>query len=561
MTYDELMQMLQASQTGWDQAAGGMRIDSEGRRLMPGDIGYDAAPDPRGDRNAFSNGQTGNLGTFYGYDPTADAFSVAQGDSTSGIQRWNVDQNGTTDLGFEDIDRNGKWKQGVGTMAALLAGGSAAAYGAGLMGAAGGAASGAGSAGAGGLFADGATVSAINEAGGMGAFGSGGLGTAPAMATGSGAITADIAAQQALAQGIPADQLVQTMDGRVIDGVYRTGAEIGAMPGDMPPGVLTPDGGIDWGKLSQAAGGTGGIDWGKLLGQGASSLLSNGGLLSAGLGALAGVAGNGDMNSSTNSSSSSTGNQQSSSTGSSSTALAPWLQGYAQDYVSRAQQLAGSTSNGALDTAGGLLSQYATQGNPLVNAATAQQQNVIAGGLLGSNPYIDQVAQNIGNRMGDAYATGTRAGTFTGFNGDGNSVLGKSAFGQTLGNQDRAFADSLGSTMSNLYMGNYNTERAAQDAASRNSINLANFGVNNALNLGNFGAQAWQRPFAANQQYGAALNPAFGSQTNSAQTGNASTTQNATGQQNQNIQAPNNWMAGLGGAAMGAGMYRNILRG
>jgi hypothetical protein len=120
-----------------------------------------------------------------------------------------------------------------------------------------------------------------------------------------------------------------------------------------------------------------------------------------------------------------------------------------------------------------------------------QQQNVIGGGMLGSNPYIDQVAQNIGNRMGEAYATGTRAGTFDRFSGDGNSPLGKSAFRQTLGNQDRAFGDALGSTMSNLYMGNYTQERAAQDAAARGSTGLANFGVQNAGLLGQSGADAF----------------------------------------------------------------------
>jgi hypothetical protein len=252
---------------------------------------------------------------------------------------------------------------------------------------------------------------------------------------------------------------------------------------------------------------------------------------------VAGIAGNGDMNSSQSTSSSNT------------QGLAPWMQGHASDFVNRAAQMSylpQFQTNNALETGRGLLSNTATQGDPLVNAARAQQQNVIGGGMLNSNPYLNQVASNIGDRMGEAYATGTRAGTFSAFNNDGNSVLGKSAFGQTLGNQDRAFGDSLGATMSNLFANNYNQERSAQDNASRASLGFGQFATNNAQNLYNMGTQDWQRPFSALQFYGNAINPAFGSQTT------------GTGTQTQNIQAPNNWMAGLGGAALGAGMARSI---
>lgn len=117
--YQDLMQMLQAYQAQYDQNAGGMRIDSEGRRLMPGDPGYEEATDPRGDRNSFSNGLTGNQGVTYAFDPATNSFRIAQGDATSGIQRYNLDANGLQDLGFENIDRNGKYNQNLGAMAAI----------------------------------------------------------------------------------------------------------------------------------------------------------------------------------------------------------------------------------------------------------------------------------------------------------------------------------------------------------------------------------------------------------------------------------------------------------
>lgn len=117
--YQDLMQMLQAYQAQYDQNAGGMRIDNEGRRLIPGDPGYEEATDPRGDRNSFSNGLTGNQGVTYAFDPATNSFRIAQGDSTSGIQRYNLDANGLQDLGFENIDRNGKYNQNLGKMAAI----------------------------------------------------------------------------------------------------------------------------------------------------------------------------------------------------------------------------------------------------------------------------------------------------------------------------------------------------------------------------------------------------------------------------------------------------------
>lgn len=113
------MQQLLAYQSQYDSSEGGMRIDDEGRRLIPGDPGYDQAIDPRGDRNSWNNGLTGNQGVTYSYDPAGDVFRIAQGDSTSGIQRFQVNQSGLQDLGFEHIDRNGKYNRNLGTMAAI----------------------------------------------------------------------------------------------------------------------------------------------------------------------------------------------------------------------------------------------------------------------------------------------------------------------------------------------------------------------------------------------------------------------------------------------------------
>jgi hypothetical protein len=305
----------------------------------------------------------------------------------------------------------------------------------------------------------------------------------------------------------------------------------------------------------------GGIDYARLL--------SNPALLAAGAGALAGIAGNDDITSTqmqtgtSSGSANTTGGQTGTTATQSMQGLAPWLQGYAQDYVGRAQQLANApTSNQYLDRAGSLLMGSAD--DPLVQAARAQQQAVIGGGMLNANPYVDQVARGIGERMGDAYAVGTRANTAGRFNNDGNSVAAKSAFGQTNFLNDRAFGDSLGQAMSGLYMGNYNNERAAQDAASRNSLAFGSYGQQAANSLSNFGQQDWMRPILQNQAYGQAINPAFGSQSNA--TGN--TAQNSwqnllsnnqtNNQTSSTVQAPNNWMAGTGGALSALSIYNML---
>lgn len=305
-----------------------------------------------------------------------------------------------------------------------------------------------------------------------------------------------------------------------------------------------------------------------------ATLLRNPALLAAGAGALAGIAGNSDIRSSntTTGNAATTGTTTGTTTGntnqSSSQSLAPWLQGYAQDYVSRAQQQAGMpSSNATMDAARGLLTTGATQGDPLVNAARGQQANVIGGGLLGGNPYLDQVAANVGRQMGDAYALGTRGAITSAFNQSGSDPRFNSAYGQMVGKADENFARGLGDTMSNLFFNNYQTERNAQDAASRGSLGFGQFGQNAASNLYGIGSQDWMRPFQQNQFFGQAINPAFGSQSNTAgntqQQNMQNVNQNVASNQTamQNISAPNNWMAGLGGAAAGAGIWRQLFGG
>lgn len=127
LTYDQLLKALTAERTrlaaapqfaqGADDGfTGGARTE-----LKPGDAGYVDYNDPNTPLVFSLNNLTGNAGISAAFDPKTGGFAVAQGDATSGIQHALVTQQGTTDLGFEDIDRNAKFKRGLGRMAAIAA--------------------------------------------------------------------------------------------------------------------------------------------------------------------------------------------------------------------------------------------------------------------------------------------------------------------------------------------------------------------------------------------------------------------------------------------------------
>lgn len=116
MNYTDLMAMLEAERARMAGSPQYRRSDLGGMQMiLEGDADWQ---DPK-TLNSWSNGLTGNQGVSYDYDPGTDSFRVAQGDATSGIQRFNVSQGGLQDLGFEDIDRNGKYNRGLRTMAAI----------------------------------------------------------------------------------------------------------------------------------------------------------------------------------------------------------------------------------------------------------------------------------------------------------------------------------------------------------------------------------------------------------------------------------------------------------
>lgn len=139
VTYDQLLKAMAAERArlaGSPQYATQQVSGADGGdtrvELKPGDAGFIDYNDPNTPLEFSLNNLTGNRGITAAYDPASGGFTVAQGDATSGIQRARVTQQGTTDLGFESIDRNSKYNAGLGTMALLaaaVAGGAALANG------------------------------------------------------------------------------------------------------------------------------------------------------------------------------------------------------------------------------------------------------------------------------------------------------------------------------------------------------------------------------------------------------------------------------------------------
>jgi hypothetical protein len=295
-----------------------------------------------------------------------------------------------------------------------------------------------------------------------------------------------------------------------------------------------------------------------MLGSIGSALAGNPALAGATLGAIAGAA----------------GSRPESQTQTNTQSLPPWLQPYAESFLRRADALSQQpfqeyTGPGvapmtpdqtlAIDQARHL----AVNGDPLVGRARDQQSALLAGQMLGPNQFLDRYAQGIGDRMGEAYATGTRAGLMGRQAMGGGTLNNSSAFGQTLQNSDRAFGDALGQTMNQLYYGNFRDERNAQDAAARSSLGFAadqRAATQGLMSAGLLQQQQQQNvnnlqrsEFDRRQQYPyqqldvlrGAINPAFGGQSSATRTD----------------PGVSPWQGALGGALSGWAIGNNLFGG
>lgn len=457
-TYDQLMSMLRDFQaqngattrpTLWGGPGG------EG-----GSFSYLGDETPN---NTWDNGQTGAGGVSYSYDPATNSFRVAEGDmQAGGIQSYGVDPSGTRDLGYEA--RQSTWgKIGDSLQQAapyLLAGAGLAAGGVGLMGLTG-AGAGATGAGAGGLFAEGATPALLNEAGGAYAFGGNGLAAAApaAGATGAGAASGGL--------GLFDEPT------SMLEPLTNTGMTTGPMPGDLPPGVTTPDGGIDYGKLSQLASTSGGIE--SLLSQYPN--LSK--LLPGLVGAAAGALGSGPMTS--------TGTQTSSISD-------PAFETYRNDTLNTVRDAARQpyAAPGFSLTQGDRPEQTQAAGYFGDFASGARDVTSATNPLAAeNNPYITGVISAGARDMTDAYGR-LVAPTYAGSSSFGNRNMGE------YENADRSnLMMRIGDLSGSMRMQDHNlrAQLLESGAARTDQINNANAnrGLQGATGLANVGGTLWNQ--------------------------------------------------------------------
>jgi hypothetical protein len=113
----------------------------------------------------------------------------------------------------------------------------------------------------------------------------------------------------------------------------------------------------------------------------------------------------------------------------------------------------------------------AMAGNPLLPAAQQQQQDVISGQYLNSNPYFNQALAGASQGATQTYMDAIKQAQ------GGASMAGRYGSGVSADIQNRA-ANTLANTLANKYgelaYGNYNTERGRQEAAAMGAPALAN---------------------------------------------------------------------------------------
>jgi hypothetical protein len=133
-----------------------------------------------------------------------------------------------------------------------------------------------------------------------------------------------------------------------------------------------------------------------------------------------------------------------------------------QTYVSPS-----ANTNAALTAAG----NRAMQGNPLLPAAQQQQQDVISGNYLNSNPYFNQALAGASQGATQTYMDAIKSAQ------GGASMAGRYGSGVSADLQNRA-ANTLSNTLANKYgdlaYQNYNAERGRQEAAVAGAPALAN---------------------------------------------------------------------------------------
>lgn len=162
----------------------------------------------------------------------------------------------------------------------------------------------------------------------------------------------------------------------------------------------------------------------------------------------------------------------------------PWMEGYLQDFMGRAQDVANTpyqqspgtyTGPNAMLTGGWqAAATRAQQGSPVMGAANANLQKNIEGGYLSpeSNPYLQKSVQAAQQDTVNAYNQVQVPQWAKAMQGSGS--FGNSGVSEYAAMDASNLQRNLGNMANNAYMGAYNQDRDRQQAATMAAPAFAN---------------------------------------------------------------------------------------
>ena len=247
----------------------------------------------------------------------------------------------------------------------------------------------------------------------------------------------------------------------------------------------------------------------------------------------------------------------------------PWMEPYLQDYMARNQELANQPyqaspqtytgPNQTLQNAWQATANRAMQGSPVMSAANQQLQNIMGGGFMQGNPFLnDQISAAQGDLV-RSWNTVQKPAWDTAMQRSGS--FGNTGVMEAQQNAANDLQRNLGRIGSDMRFNNYATERGLMQNALGMAPTFANQDYVDAQQLTNVGnqmqgfdqAQAnqnyqwWQEAQNFPRQQLATYGSALGAQTGGTQT--------------QTAPDPSRASQLIGGALTGAQLYKLLFGG
>lgn len=174
----------------------------------------------------------------------------------------------------------------------------------------------------------------------------------------------------------------------------------------------------------------------------------------------------------------------------------PWMESYLQDYMSRAQQAANTPYQASPQTYTGP-NQYLTQGwqatanramqgSPVMSAANQQLQNIMGGGFMQGNPYLQQSIDNAQQDLARNYNLVNKPAWDKAMQGSGS--FGNTGVMEYAQNAQNDLMRNMGRIGSDMRFQNYANERGLMQSALGMAPTFANqdyVDANALLNAGN----------------------------------------------------------------------------